>query len=70
MANFPKRKTEYILKKDLYPLQYHAFEDINAYIPNNWDTYLKTHYGNYRKLPSAEQRFGHKPYCVELGENN
>lgn len=64
--NFPKRKTEYILKKDLYPLKRHRFESVSAYIPQNYDVYLKTHYGDYMKLPPKEQQFGHKPYCVEL----
>lgn len=64
--NFPKRKTEYVLKTDLYPLKKHVFGEIEMFIPGNYDTYLKTHYGDYWKLPSQEQRFGHKPYCVEL----
>ena len=64
--NFPIRKTEYILKKDLYPLQKHVFEDAKFYIPCNEDTYLKTHYGNYMELPPAEKRYGHKPYKFSL----
>lgn len=65
--NFPKRKKLYILKEDLYPLIDYQFEDIKAKIPNNYDRYLKTHYGNYMELPPQNERFGHKPYKVNLG---
>lgn len=64
--NFPKRKTEYILKSDLYPLSGYLFENLSVNIPHNYDTYLKTHYNNYMELPPKEQQFGHKPYYVEL----
>jgi lipopolysaccharide cholinephosphotransferase len=65
--NFPVRKTEYIKKEDLYPLVDHKFEDIVAKIPNNYEAYLTTHYGDYMKLPPKEKRFGHKPYKIDLG---
>lgn len=61
---FPKRKMEYIFRSDLYPLKKHVFEDTMFYIPNNNDTYLKTHYGDYMRLPSPNMRYGHKPYKV------
>jgi lipopolysaccharide cholinephosphotransferase len=64
--NFPKRKTEYILKSNLYPLSEHIFDDIMVKIPGNYNEYLTTHYGDYMKLPPVEERFGHKPYKVEL----
>lgn len=64
--NFPKRKVEYIKKSDLYPLVKKKFIDEEFYVPGNNDVYLRTHYGNYMELPPEEQRFGHKPYCVEL----
>lgn len=67
--NFPKRKTEYILKEDLYPLSEYRFEGLNVLIPGNYDAYLKTHYGDYMQLPPPEQCFGHKPYCVELNQS-
>lgn len=65
--NFPVRKTEYVLRKDLYPLRKNAFGEIIANIPGNYDQYLKNHYGDYMKLPPEEKRFGHKPYLVDLG---
>lgn len=64
--NYPKRETNYVLKTDLYPLTSHNFDGISAYIPYNYDTYLRTHYKDYMKLPPEEKRFGHKPYYVEL----
>ncbi len=66
--NFPKIKTEYIEIKDLYPLKKWKFGGIDVYIPNNYDNYLKTHYGDYMTLPKPEDRFGHKPYKFFLGE--
>lgn len=65
--NFPNRKKEYIKMTDLYPLKDISFEDITAKIPNNYDTYLKTHYGDYMQLPPENQRYGHKPYKIYLG---
>ena len=65
--NFPKRKTEYVLKKDLYPLAHGRFHELEVPIPGNYDAYLKTHYGDYMRLPPEEQRFGHKPYEIDLG---
>lgn len=67
--NFPKFKTEYIRKSDLYPLKKHIFNEKEYYIPNEVDKYLKTHYGNYMELPPIEQRFGHKPFLIDLGNN-
>ena len=65
--NFPKRKTEYIKTVDLYPLRKWEFGDVYVYIPKNYDIYLKTHYGDYMTLPKPENRFGHKPYKIDLG---
>lgn len=64
--NFPVWKTEYIQKKDLYPLLKHKFGNIDVMIPNNYDIYLSTHYGEYMKLPPVNKRFGHKPFEVKL----
>ena len=66
--NFPVRKTEYIMKSNLYPLKLHKFEDTEFYIPNNYHVYLSTHYGDYMQLPPTEKRFGHKPYLVDLSQ--
>ncbi len=64
--NFPKRKCEYALRKDLFPLAEAQFEGIPVKIPGNYDAYLTTHYGDYRKLPPEQDRLGHRPYEVRL----
>ena len=35
------------------------FEDIDAYIPQGWDSYLRRQYGNYMELPPAEKQKRH-----------
>ena len=45
----------------------HVFENVQVKIPNNSSEYLTTHYGDYMKLPPERQRFGHKPYEIDLG---
>ena len=35
---------------------YHKFENIEALIPNNYDTILRTVYGNYMQLPPKEKQ--------------
>lgn len=62
-----ERNSDYILKSDLYPLRKMKFEDIEANLPCNYDAYLRSNYGDYRKLPPEEQRCGHKPYLIDLG---
>ena len=66
--NFPKRKTEYVLKTDLYPLIEKDFEGLKVKIPKNYDTYLTIHYDNYMELPPEDKRYGHRPYIVDLGD--
>lgn len=67
--DYSKWKKMYTLKTTLYPLGRHKFEDIEANIPGKCDIYLKTQYGDYMKYPPKDQRFGHKPYIVDLGNN-
>lgn len=38
------------------------FEDTTIIIPQNYDQYLKTNYGNYMKLPPVEKRVSGHPY--------
>lgn len=66
---FSRRNCEYGLKNTLFPLKDHKFENINIPIPNDFNTYLTTHYGDWRKLPPEEQRYGHKPYYINLYES-
>ena len=35
------------------------FEDIEAYVPKDYDTYLRNLYGDYMKFPPAEKQVGH-----------
>jgi len=46
-------------KKDIYPLRKILFEDIEVYIPNNYDSVLKKCYGDYMKIPPLENRNHH-----------
>lgn len=63
---FSRRNCEYGLKSTLFPLKEHQFENLTIPVPNDCDTYLTTHYGDWRKMPPREQRFGHKPYYINL----
>ncbi|EDS75178.1 LicD family protein [Thomasclavelia spiroformis DSM 1552] len=66
--NFPIFKTEYIKKEDLYPLRNHKFVMDFFPIPNNYNQYLKTHYGDYMKLPEEDKQIGHKPYKIKVND--
>lgn len=66
--DFPKRKCEYILKSELFPLQKHSFEGLYTNIPNDFEKYLFYHYGDWKELPPANQRYGHKPWLIDIGE--
>ena len=35
------------------------FEDIEAYVPKDYDTYLRNLYGDYMKFPPKEKQVGH-----------
>lgn len=56
-------------KKYIFPLKKHRFEDIEVAVPNNCDGVLKGLYGEYMKLPPEEERMGHAPYILELGDD-
>lgn len=64
--DFPKRMRMYALKEEMYPLKECKFDGISAYMPGNYEAYLTHHYGDWRKLPPKELRFGHKPWQIEL----
>lgn len=55
-------------KKDIFPLRKHIFEDIEVAIPNNCHSVLTRLYGDYMKLPPEEERKGHAPYVLDLGD--
>ncbi len=64
--HYPIRKTDYVLKSELYELRKVKFEDLLVNIPHNYDAYLRRHYGNYLEWPAVDKRYGHKPYKLEL----
>ena len=43
----------------VFPLQKLTFEDMKFYVPNDWDKYLRTLYGDYMQLPKEEDRTQH-----------
>ena len=66
--NYPYRKKEVFKQSEIFPLVITKFEDIQVNIAKCWDFNLRSHYGNYMELPPEDQRYGHKPYYVDLGE--
>jgi len=53
------QRTNYIKYKEIKKLKRTKFEDMEAYIPIGWDSYLKRHYGKYKEIPSWEKQKGH-----------
>jgi len=49
----------YYLESELFPPQFHKFEDAQFYIPNNYDSILKKTYGDYMKLPPINEQVPH-----------
>jgi lipopolysaccharide cholinephosphotransferase len=49
----------YKTKKELSKVIRVKFEDMEAYIPIGWESYLKRMYGNYMQLPPIEKQKGH-----------
>ncbi len=62
----PEHHVDYMLQTELLPLGEGTFDGIRVPLPGNVDAYLRRHYGDYLRLPSLEQRFGHKPWRVEV----
>jgi lipopolysaccharide cholinephosphotransferase len=54
-----KRETHFIRGKEITTLIKTRFEDMEAFIPAGWDSYLKRRYGNYMQLPPIEKQKGH-----------
>ena len=61
---FPKRKCEYGKFSTFFPLIQHEFFDVSISIPQKYDIYLTSHYGDWKQLPPPSLRVGHKPYRV------
>jgi len=59
MCNQELRKLgTYVKAKEISKLIKMPFEDMEAYIPVGWHTYLKRQYGDYMKLPPPEKQKG------------
>lgn len=54
--------------EDVFPLQKHRFENIEVFVPANYDIVLRRNYGDYMKLPSPENRISHSPYILKFEE--
>lgn len=55
----------YILENEIHPVLEHAFETTTIYIPNQYDVFLKRHFGDYMKLPPENERYAHSPYRLK-----
>ena len=53
---------------DLFPLNKGMFNGIEVNIPGDHKTHLRMRYGDYSELPPEEERVGHIPYILDLGE--
>lgn len=62
----PKWKTDYIRRDELFPLEKGRFDGIEVRLPHDCNGYLTRHYGDYRRWPEPEERYGHKPYRVKI----
>lgn len=49
----------YIKQTEIDKLVKTRFEDMEAFIPQGWDSCLRRQYGNYMKLPPVEKQQGH-----------
>lgn len=56
-------------KKDIFPLKRYKFEDAEFLVPNNYDGYLRSLFGDYTILPPEKDRIPHnlglKPILTE-----
>lgn len=58
----------YFLVNYIFPLQKHVFEDREFPIPSNYIQMLTSWYGDYMRLPAENERVGHKPLGIDLGQ--
>jgi len=64
--NFPHPKNFFY---NILPYEQGEFEGISIFLPGGWDNHLKSRYNDYMKLPAENERIGHMPYLLDLGEN-
>lgn len=65
-AFVPKPFTSYGTVETFLPPKEIKFGNIIVKGPRDMDTYLTNEYGDYMTFPPEENRFGHKPYVMEL----
>lgn len=54
--------------ENLYPLEKGMFEGMEVNLPGSYQDHLKKRYGDYSQLPPEEERYGHVPYILNLGD--
>ena len=54
---------------DIFPTQELMFEGFKVKVPHRIEKQLKNRYGDYMELPPEEQRVGHLPQSVYLGDD-
>lgn len=62
----PQRNKSLIEADGLTPFLKNPFEDLQVNLPKQCEAYLTTEYGDWHLLPPPQQRFGHKPFQVEI----
>lgn len=60
----------YISKEEMYPLVRMPFEDMEVYMPREYDKYLTRLFGDYMTMPPKEKRVNHCPYILEFGDED
>ncbi len=63
----PLPYTNTFRKKDIYPLRYLPFEDMELPFPNHLEMLLTKMYGDYMTPPPVEKRKTHFPYELDFG---
>lgn len=54
--------------EDVFPLIELKFENVTVKAPRNYDSVLKSFYGNYMELPPIEKRKNHSPCILDFGD--
>ena len=52
----------------MYPLVKMPFEDMEVYMPKEYDRYLTRLFGDYMTMPPKEKRVNHCPDVLDFGE--
>lgn len=58
-----------VFSKDIFkPFKKVKFESIEVNVPNDYDSFLKSIYGDYMKLPPVEERSNHAHNFIDFGD--